>query len=56
MIQGITTLDQTLAICRSLELARAALAAAVAAKPAGRFMIRSNSLEVFAPSAQVRAR
>jgi hypothetical protein len=29
---------ETLAICRSLALARAALAAAVAEKPAGRFM------------------
>jgi hypothetical protein len=34
----------TLAICRSLELARAAFAAAVAEKPAGRFMIRSRTL------------
>jgi hypothetical protein len=31
---------ETLAICRSLELARAAFAAAVAEKPASRFMIR----------------
>jgi hypothetical protein len=29
-------------ICRSLELARAAFAAAVEEKPAGRFMIRSR--------------
>ena len=33
---------ETLAICRSLELARAVLAAAVAEKPAGRLMIRSR--------------
>jgi hypothetical protein len=31
---------ETLAICRSLELARAAFAAAIAEKPASRFMIR----------------
>jgi hypothetical protein len=31
---------ETLAICRTLEVARAAFAAAVAEKPAGRFMIR----------------
>jgi len=38
-------LDQyeTLAICRSLGLARAALAAAIAAKPAGRFTIRQRT-------------
>jgi hypothetical protein len=34
---------ETLAICRSLELARAAFAAAIAEKPAGRFMIRSRT-------------
>ena len=34
---------ETLAICRSLELARAALAAAIAVKPAGRFMIGSRT-------------
>jgi hypothetical protein len=34
---------ETLAICRSLELARAALAAAIAEKPAGWFMIRSRT-------------
>jgi hypothetical protein len=34
---------ETLAICRSLELARVALAAAIAEKPAGRFMIRSRT-------------
>jgi hypothetical protein len=33
---------ETLAICRSLELARAAFKAALAEKPAGRFMIRSR--------------
>jgi hypothetical protein len=34
---------ETAAICRSLELARAVLAAAVAEKPASRFMIRSRT-------------
>jgi hypothetical protein len=34
---------ETLSICRSLELARAVLAAAVAEKPAGRFMTRSRT-------------
>jgi hypothetical protein len=34
---------ETLAICRTLELARAAFAAAIAGKPAGRFMIRSRT-------------
>jgi hypothetical protein len=33
-------LGETLAICRSLELARAVFAAAIAEKLAGRFMIR----------------
>jgi hypothetical protein len=33
---------ETLAICRSLELARAAFKVAIAEKPAGRFMIRSR--------------
>ena len=33
---------ETLAICRSLALARAALVAALAEKPAGRFTIRSR--------------
>jgi hypothetical protein len=33
---------EMLAICRSLELARAAFAAAVAEKPAARFMIRNR--------------
>jgi hypothetical protein len=33
---------ETLAICRSLGLARAAFAAAIAEKPAGRFMIRQR--------------
>jgi hypothetical protein len=33
---------ETLAICRSLALARAAFAAAVEEKPAGRFMIRNR--------------
>jgi len=33
---------ETLAICRLLEAARAAFAAAVAEKPAGRFMIRAR--------------
>jgi hypothetical protein len=32
----------TLAICRTLDLARAAFAAATAEKPAGRFMIRNR--------------
>jgi hypothetical protein len=32
-----------LAICRSLALARAALAAAIAERPAGRFTIRSRT-------------
>ena len=34
---------ETLAICRSLALARAAFKAAIAEKPAGRFMIRSRT-------------
>jgi hypothetical protein len=34
---------ETLAICRSLPLARAAFAAAIAEKPAGRLMIRSRT-------------
>jgi hypothetical protein len=34
--------EETLAICRSLALARAAFAAAVAEKPTGRFMIRQR--------------
>jgi hypothetical protein len=34
---------EALAICRSLELARAALAVAIAGKRAGRFMIRSRT-------------
>jgi hypothetical protein len=34
---------ETLAICRSLEHARAVFAAAVAEKPAARFMIRSRT-------------
>jgi hypothetical protein len=34
---------ETLAICRSLELARAVFAVAIAEKPAGRFMIRSRT-------------
>jgi len=34
---------ETLAICRSLGLARAAFEAAIAEKPAGRFMIRSRT-------------
>jgi hypothetical protein len=34
---------ETLAICRSLALARAAFAAAIAEKPAGRLMIRSRT-------------
>jgi hypothetical protein len=33
---------ETLAICRSLEPARAVFAAAVAEKPTGRFMIRAR--------------
>jgi hypothetical protein len=38
--------EETLAICRSLELARAAFAAAIAEKPSGRFMNRSRTLVV----------
>jgi hypothetical protein len=34
---------ETLAICRSLELARAAFAAAIAEKPTARFMIRNRT-------------
>jgi hypothetical protein len=34
---------ETLAICRSLVTARAAFEAAIAEKPAGRFMIRSRT-------------
>jgi hypothetical protein len=34
---------ETLAICRSLELARAAFKVAVAERPAGRFTIRSRT-------------
>jgi hypothetical protein len=34
---------ETQAICRTLALARAAFAAAIAEKPAGRFMIRSHT-------------
>jgi len=34
---------ETLAICRSLELARAAFEAAIAEKPAGRFTIRNRT-------------
>jgi hypothetical protein len=34
---------ETLAICRSLEMARAAFKVAIAKKPAGRFMIRSRT-------------
>jgi hypothetical protein len=34
---------ETLAICRSPELARAVFAAAIAEKPGGRFMIRSRT-------------
>jgi hypothetical protein len=34
---------ETLAICRSLALARAAFATAIAQKPAARFMIRSRT-------------
>jgi hypothetical protein len=33
---------ETLAICRNLAIARAAFKQAIAAKPAGRFMIRSH--------------
>jgi hypothetical protein len=35
--------EETLAICRSLELARAVFDVAIAEKPAGRFMIRSRT-------------
>jgi len=38
--------EETLAICRSLALARAAFEAAIAEKPAGRFMIRSRTRAV----------
>jgi len=34
---------ETLAICRSLALAQAAFTAAIAEKPAGRFMIRQRT-------------
>jgi hypothetical protein len=34
---------ETLAICRSLALARASFAAAIAEKPVGRFMIRNRT-------------
>jgi hypothetical protein len=34
---------ETLAICRSLDLARAAFAAEIAEKPTGRFIIRSRT-------------
>jgi hypothetical protein len=34
---------ETLAICRSLALARAALAVAIEEKPGGRFMIRNRT-------------
>jgi hypothetical protein len=34
---------ETLAVCRSLELARAAFAAAIEEKPAGLFTIRSRT-------------
>jgi hypothetical protein len=34
---------ETLAICRALGLARAAFGAAIAGKPAGRFMIRNRT-------------
>jgi hypothetical protein len=36
MTQGINDIDETLAICGSLEPARAVFAAAIAEKPAGR--------------------
>ena len=42
---------ETLAICRSLELARAAFKVAIAEKPAGRFMIRSRIRIPAAPPA-----
>jgi hypothetical protein len=44
--QDLTTAcggEETLAICRALALARAVFAAAIAKKPAGRFMIRSRT-------------
>jgi hypothetical protein len=40
-VKGLTY--ETLAICRTLAQARALLAAAVAEKPAGRYMIRSRT-------------
>jgi hypothetical protein len=44
MTQGINDeVDETLAICRSLELSRAAFKIAVEGKPAGQFMIRSRT-------------
>jgi hypothetical protein len=41
---------ETLAICRTLALARAAFKVAIAQKPAGRFMIRSASRSSRSPS------
>jgi hypothetical protein len=41
--------EEALAICRTLALARAAFAAAVVEKPAGRFMIRSRTRVVKRP-------
>jgi hypothetical protein len=41
---------ETLAICRTLDLARAAFAVAIAEKPAGRFMIRSRARGAAAPA------
>jgi len=43
---------ETLAICRTLELARAAFAAAIAAKPAGCFMIRSWCSGILMPNGE----
>jgi hypothetical protein len=40
---NVSAITQFLAICRSLALARAAFAAAIAEKPAARFMIRSRT-------------
>jgi hypothetical protein len=39
----------TLAICRTLELARAAFEAAITEKPAGQFMIRNRTRVVWRP-------
>jgi hypothetical protein len=45
---------ETLAICRTLDLAHAAFAVAIAEKPAGRFMIRSRARGAAAPAGRPR--